>query len=52
MPLISTITLTFTELAPIFSNYYVNDGSPNPSVDDLGMLVTGENEINENDIGF
>ena len=52
MPVRSTMTLTFTELSPIFSNDYVNDGSPNPSVDDLGMLLTGENEINENDIGF
>ena len=46
------MTLTFTELSPIFSNDYINDGSPNPSVDDLGMLVTGDDEINENDIGF
>ena len=52
MPVRSTMSLTFTELAPIFSNDYVDDGSPNPSVDDLGMLITGENEINDNDIGF
>jgi len=52
MPVRSTMSLTFTELSPIFSNDYVDDGSPNPSVDDLGMLVRGENSINENDIGF
>ena len=52
MPVRSTMSLTFTELSPIFSNDYVDDGSPNPSVDDLGMLITGENEINDNDIGF
>ena len=50
MPVRSTMSLTFTELSPIFSNDYVGEGGS--SVDDLGMLVTGENEINENDIGF
>mgnify|MGYP001182896985 FL=1 len=52
MPVRSTMELTFTELSPIFSNDYIAGDKDNASVDDLGMLVTGENEINENDIGF
>ena len=50
MPVRSTMSLTFTELAPIFSNDYIGEGGA--SVDDLDTLVTGENEITENDIGF
>ena len=55
MPVRSTMKLTFTELSPIFAddyNYKPGDGQPNASVDDLGTLVTGENEITDNDIGF
>ena len=50
MPVRSTMKLTFTELSPIFADDYVGQGGA--SVDDLGTLVTGENEITDNDIGF
>ena len=50
MPVRSTMSLTFTELAPIFADDYTGEGDE--SVSDLGMLVTGENEITEHDIGF
>jgi len=50
MPVRSTMKLTFTELSPIFADDYVGEGGA--SVDDLGTLVTGENEITDNDIGF
>ena len=50
MPVRSTMSLTFTELAPIFADDYTGEGDA--SVSDLGTLITGENEINENDIGF
>ena len=55
MPVRSTMKLTFTELSPIFADDYTykpGDGKPNPSVDDLDTLVTGENEITDHDIGF
>ena len=55
MPVRSTMKLTFTELSPIFADDYTykpGDGQPNPSVDDLDTLVTGENEITDHDIGF
>ena len=57
MPVRSTMGLTFNELTPIFKDDYFtptvpyNDITPQ-SVKDLGSSVTGQNTIDENDIGF
>jgi len=57
MPVRSTMGLTFNELTPIFKDDYFtptvpyNDITPQ-SVKDLDTMVTGENSIDENDIGF
>ena len=51
MPVRSNMSLTFTELTPIFSNDYDED-SEDPSILDLGLNVTGDNAITDDDIGF
>ena len=57
MPVRSTMGLTFNELTPLFKDDYFtptvpyNDLTPQ-SVKDLGTMVTGQNSIDENDIGF
>ena len=58
MPVRSTMGLTFNELTPIFKDDYSTfDGIPykdnrSQSIVDLGNMITGENAINEHDIGF
>jgi len=51
MPVRSNMTLTFTELTPIFKNDY-DKGSEDPSMVDLGLNVSGENAISDDDVGF
>tara|TARA_Y100001970_G_scaffold185291_1_gene225361 strand:+ start:329 stop:2194 length:1866 start_codon:yes stop_codon:yes gene_type:complete len=51
MPVRSNMTLTFTELTPIFKNDY-DKGSKDPSMVDLGLNVSGENAISDDDVGF
>tara|TARA_R100001463_G_scaffold37855_1_gene81373 strand:- start:1192 stop:2874 length:1683 start_codon:yes stop_codon:yes gene_type:complete len=51
MPVRSNMSMTFTELTPIFSGDY-DDGSTDPSLQDLGLNIQGENDIAEDDIGF
>ena len=58
MPVRSTMGLTFNELTPIFKDDYATfDGVPykdnrSQSTVDLGSSITGQNTIDENDIGF
>ena len=53
MPVRSTMGLTFNELTPIFKDdYTTEDKYKDPSVVDLGSMVTGPDAINEHDIGF
>ena len=58
MPVRSFMSLTFTELTPIFANDYdleiLKDlgDSIDPSLGDLGTNITGTNKITEDDIGF
>ena len=57
MPVRSTMGLTFNELTPLFKDDYFTPTVPYSdltpqSVKDLGTMVTGENAINEHDIGF
>ena len=51
MPVRSNMSLTFTELAPIFANDY-DPETKDASVSDLGLLLQGENAITDDDIGF
>jgi len=55
MPVRSFMTLTFTELTPIFSNDYDHNfvsKNVDPSLADLGLNIVGENNITDDDIGF
>ena len=53
MPVRSTMGLTFNELTPIFKDdYTTEDKYKDQSIVDLGNMITGENAINEHDIGF
>jgi len=53
MPVRSTMGLTFNELTPIFKDDYTSeDKYKDQSIVDLGNMITGENAINEHDIGF
>jgi len=53
MPVRSTMGLTFNELTPIFKDDYTSeDKYKDQSIVDLGNMLTGENAINEHDIGF
>ena len=51
MPVRSNMSLTFTELTPIFSNDYDED-SEDPSLADLELNIKGDNKITDDDIGF
>jgi len=51
MPVRSFMTLTFTELTPIFHDDY-EDGGEDPSLLDLGRNIQGTNSITDQDIGF
>ena len=53
-PVRSTMAVTFNELTPIFANDYNLDESTvdDPSLDDLGLNISGSNEIAEDDLGF
>tara|TARA_B100001250_G_scaffold413327_1_gene447120 strand:+ start:2854 stop:4434 length:1581 start_codon:yes stop_codon:yes gene_type:complete len=55
MPVRSFMTLTFTELTPIFANDYDHNfvsKNVDPSLADLGLNIAGENTIKNDDIGF
>ena len=53
MPVRSTMGLTFNELTPLFKDdYTTEDKYKDQSIVDLGNMITGENAINEHDIGF
>ena len=57
MPVRSFMSLTFTELTPIFANDYDLEKTKSgdfkdPSLGDLGTNITGTNKITEDDIGF
>ncbi len=53
MPVRSTMGLTFNELTPIFKDdYTTEDKYRDQSIVDLGNMLTGDNTINEHDIGF
>ena len=55
MPVRSNMSLTFTELTPIFSNDYDHNfvsKNVDPSLADLGLNIVGENNITDDDIGF
>ena len=53
MPVRSTMGLTFNELTPIFKDdYTTEDKYRDQSIVDLGNMLTGDNAINEHDIGF
>lgn len=51
MPIRSTMGLTFSELTPIFRDDYVPN-SEDPSITDLGLSVSGNNALDDTDIGF
>ena len=51
MPVRSFMSLTFTELTPIFANDYDGE-TKDPSLADLGLNITGDNNITDDDIGF
>ena len=53
-PVRSTMKVDFSELTPIFANdYNLRDGDEqDPSIEDLGYNVRGENKITEDDLGF
>ena len=53
MPVRSTMGLTFNELTPIFKDdYTTEDKYKDQSILDLGNMITGDDAINEHDIGF
>ena len=53
MPVRSTMGLTFNELTPIFKDDYTTmDKFKDQSILDLDTMITGDNAINEHDIGF
>ena len=53
-PVRSTMKVDFNELTPIFANdYNLNDGDEqDPSIEDLGLNVTGSNAFTEDVLGF
>ena len=51
MPIRSTMGLTFSELTPIFRDDYAQN-SDDPSITDLGLSVSGDNALDDTDIGF
>ena len=51
MPVRSFMTLTFTELTPIFRDDF-NGNTEDPSLADLDSNITGKNKIEDDDIGF
>ena len=53
MPVRSTMGLTFNELTPIFKDDYTTDDKyRSQSIVDLDTMITGDDAINEHDIGF
>ena len=52
MPVRSFMSLTFTELTPIFANDYDDPNMDDPSLADLQLNISGVNKITEDDIGF
>ena len=53
-PVRSTMKVDFNELTPIFANDYNlnDDGNIDPSIEDLGLNVSGSNAFTEDDLGF
>jgi len=51
MPVRSFMTLTFTELTPIFRDDF-DGNTDDPSLADLGDNILGKNKIEDDDIGF
>ena len=51
MPVRSFMTLTFTELTPIFRDDF-DGNTEDPSLADLDTNITGKNKIEDDDIGF
>ncbi len=54
-PVRSTMAVTFNELTPIFRDDYAAERTGfvrDPSLEDLGTNITGDNEITDSDIGF
>jgi len=52
-PVRSTMAVTFNELTPIFANdYNLSEATDDPSLDDLGLNISGSNEFAEDDLGF
>ena len=53
-PVRSTMKVDFSELTPIFMNDYNlrDEGEQDPSIEDLGYNVRGENAFTEDDLGF
>ena len=52
MPVRSFMSLTFTELTPIFANDYNDPNFDDPSLEDIKPNIVGKNQITEDDIGF
>ena len=52
MPVRSFMSLTFTELTPIFANDYNDPNFDDPSLEDIQPNIVGKNQITEDDIGF
>tara|TARA_Y100001937_G_scaffold78419_1_gene106346 strand:- start:1629 stop:3236 length:1608 start_codon:yes stop_codon:yes gene_type:complete len=52
MPVRSFMSLTFTELTPIFANDYDDPNFDDPSLEDIKPNILGKNKITEDDIGF
>ena len=52
MPVRSFMSLTFTELTPIFANDYNDPNLDDPSLEDIKPNIVGKNQITEDDIGF
>ena len=52
MPVRSFMSLTFTELTPIFANDYNDPNLDDPSLEDIKPNIVGKNQITDDDIGF
>ena len=52
MPVRSFMSLTFTELTPIFANDYDDPNLDDPSLKDIKPNIVGKNKITDDDIGF
>ena len=52
MPVRSFMSLTFTELTPIFANDYDDPNLNDPSLKDIKPNIVGKNKITDDDIGF